>query len=214
MSKKFAEQMLDSMVDENGHCGERGLSHKQFGILSQYLCPEEVRAAGFWQGHYKTVEFTSQNYVGTIGKYAVVINEYWHFKPRHTVVSIDLRPQDEIDRENELEELRKFDHSEWVREPKQRFEATFTLVSDYVYYGQGYTYYDDCVRHIYTFADEEGNCIVWKTANPLGIWGDDNKWVEAEIGCKVTLKATVKEHSEYKGVKQTVVTRAKLLAVC
>ena len=37
-TKSFAEQILDSMVDEDGHCGERGLSPKQFAILSERLC--------------------------------------------------------------------------------------------------------------------------------------------------------------------------------
>ena len=35
----------------------------------------------------------------------------------------------------------------------------------------------------------------------------------AEPGDKVALKATVKEHGEYKGVKQTVITRPKVKAI-
>lgn len=36
-TKSFAEQILDSMVDESGHCGERGLSPKQFTVLTERL---------------------------------------------------------------------------------------------------------------------------------------------------------------------------------
>jgi hypothetical protein len=50
---------------------------------------------------------------------------------------------------------------------------------------------------IYTFRDEAGNVYVWKT-------GQEYAW---ERGDRVAGKATVKEHSEYKGIKQTVLTR-------
>lgn len=42
MSKKFAEKIIDSMVDENGFCGPRGLSVKQFNIISECLKDLEV----------------------------------------------------------------------------------------------------------------------------------------------------------------------------
>lgn len=54
--------------------------------------------------------------------------------------------------------------------------------------------------HIYCF--KAGNdVVVWKT----------QKGLDLEEGGKVTVKATIKEHSEYDGVKQTVITRAKVL---
>ena len=54
--------------------------------------------------------------------------------------------------------------------------------------------------HIYTFRDENGNAIIWKTSKGLGI----------ESGTKVHLKGQIKEHSEYSDEKQTVLTRCKL----
>lgn len=54
--------------------------------------------------------------------------------------------------------------------------------------------------YVYTFTDEKGNVIVWKTAKGMAI----------ENGEKITLTGTIKEHSEYKGVKQTVLTRCKI----
>lgn len=53
---------------------------------------------------------------------------------------------------------------------------------------------------IYTFEDAEGNCLVWKTSASIG----------AEEGDKVRIKGTVKDHDEYNGVKQTVLTRCKI----
>ena len=48
---------------------------------------------------------------------------------------------------------------------------------------------------LYKFTDEAGNVYVWKSS----------KCVEIKDG--MTVKGSVKEHSEYNGVKQTVITR-------
>lgn len=56
--------------------------------------------------------------------------------------------------------------------------------------------------YIHTFVTPEGNQLVWKTSvGNLGI----------EEGESVQLTATVKEHGEYKGDKQTVLTRCKIM---
>ena len=221
MSKAFAEQIIDSMVDENGHCGERALSGKQFWILADQLEKQEGKVMGGWSGHYRHIDFISTDYIGTIGKYRVIVNEYIHFNPRYTVKSIDLRDADEyqaeLDAEAKLKAMRDFSGSEWVGEPKKRLDLTLTLVNVYEYDGYSYSYYDNPTSYIYTLRDGEGNCIVWKTKNPLAMWVEDEsgheEWVEAEIGDTVTMKATVKEHGEYKGTKQTVVTRPKIAEI-
>lgn len=221
MSKKFAEQIIDSMVDENGHCGDRALSAKQFLIISECLYKGETEIVGGWNGNYKTVDFTSTNYEGNIGKYFVVLNEFWHFNPRYTVVSIDLRDADEYKAELEVEAklkaMRDFSGSQWVSEPKKRLDLSLTLVNEYEYEGYSYSYYDSATSYIYTLRDDEGNCIVWKTKNPLAMWVEDesghDEWVEAEVGDTIQMKATIKEHGEYKGTKQTVVTRPKITQI-
>lgn len=53
---------------------------------------------------------------------------------------------------------------------------------------------------VYTFRDGNGNALVWKTA----------KGINFEAGDKVTIRGTVKDHSEYKDEKQTVLTRCKI----
>lgn len=221
MSKKFAEQIIDSMVDENGHCGDRALSGKQFMILSDYLHKGETEIVGGWNGNYKTIDFTSTNYEGNIGKYYVVLNEFWHFNRRCTVVSIDLRDADEyqaeLDAEAKLKAMRDFSGSEWVSEPKKRLDLSLTLVNEYEYEGYSCSYYDSATSYIYTLRDGEGNCIVWKTKNPLAMWVEDEsgheEWVEAEIGDTIEMKATIKQHGEYKGTKQTVITRPKITEI-
>ncbi len=51
--------------------------------------------------------------------------------------------------------------------------------------------------HIHAFRDASGNVVVWKTGKPAG-----------EPGDTFELVARVKAHTEYKGEKQTEVTRA------
>lgn len=221
MSKKFAEQIIDSMVDENGHCGERGLSAKQFDILSECIEQTDEYDCGGWEGDFSHVYFWARGYEGNIGKYHVVLNEYKHFNFRYTVKSIDLRDADEyqaeLEAEAKLKAMRDFSGSEWVSEPKKRIDLSLTLVNEYEYEGYTYSYYDSATSYIYTLRDDDGNCIVWKTKNPLAMWVEDesghDECVEAEIGDTIQMKATIKEHGEYKGTKQTVVTRPKITEI-
>lgn len=215
MSKSFAEKIIDSMVDDNGHCGERGLSEKQFDILAGWLEEGEEQDWGFWEGNYTTMFFWGRDYEGNIGRYHVVINKHFRFNMGYNVVSIDLRDADEyqaeLDAETKLKAMRDFSGSEWVAEPKERIDLTLVLVNDYVYEGCSYSYYDSGIRHIYTLRDEDGNCLVWKTQKVIDFYDkESDEWIDAEVGDTIEMKATVKEHSEYKGTKQTVITRPKI----
>lgn len=227
MSIEFAERILDGMVDENGHCGERGMSAKQFDCIARYLDSEESEWVDAWHGdkYGGRVDFYSTNYVGEIGKYHVVLNEFWHFNRRCSVVEINMRPADEIEAEmrkreyeQKLKSIGRFEDSEWVGEPKKRIDIELTLIRDYEYERPAYGYrsgYESA--HIYTFADECGDCFVWKTANDLDVeWYDeDERWhcKTAEVGDKVLVRATIKGHDEYRGVKQTVLTRVNVKSV-
>jgi len=91
----------------------------------------------------------------------------------------------------------------WVGEVKKRQDFTATIVAIPTW--AGYTYNSTTYCHI--MVDEDGNKLVWKTADN-GFYTDNNK---AEVGDTVRFKATVKEHGERDGEKQTIVTRAKLI---
>lgn len=54
------------------------------------------------------------------------------------------------------------------------------------------------VSILYKFIDNE-NVIIWRT----------NKYLDPEVAYKI--KATIKEHSDFRNVKQTVITRGKIL---
>ena len=61
---------------------------------------------------------------------------------------------------------------------------------------------------IMKFRDPDGNLLVWKTSS--AVWKPGADRVLLDIGDTVDMVATVKEHSEYRGEKQTVVTRASV----
>lgn len=59
--------------------------------------------------------------------------------------------------------------------------------------------YYPTTTYMYKIVDQNGNVFTWKTSNFLN-----------EDEPPVTIKGTVKEHSEFRGVKQTVLTRCKV----
>lgn len=62
-------------------------------------------------------------------------------------------------------------------------------------------------------ADEAGNIVVYK-GRALGISYDEGRaWKPAKRGDAIAFKATVKDHAEREGVKQTVVARPKVLTI-
>ena len=66
-------------------------------------------------------------------------------------------------------------------------------------YENNYSYYDTSVTYLYKLVDNEGNVFMWSTSNSI----DENKSIDFVVG-------TVKKHEEYKGLKQTWVTRCKV----
>lgn len=92
--------------------------------------------------------------------------------------------------------------SEYLAEVGEKVDLKVKLIGVYEY-GTNFSYYGE-MNYIYTFKDEKGNVVVWKTSKDLCF---DN---ELKEGDEVSLKGTVKALDEYKGVKQTVLTRCKV----
>ena len=64
---------------------------------------------------------------------------------------------------------------------------------------------------IYKIVDADSNVFIWKTSGDL-IAQDENGYdVYTPDMEEVTVKATIKEHNEYNGEKQTVLTRCKVI---
>ena len=88
-----------------------------------------------------------------------------------------------------------------------------------LYYKPSYSYYGSGTT-VYELLDTNNNVYIWSTTDSLDSyfgyncsWEDDNgnKYSFMDKDGAITIKATVKEHKEYKGIKQTVITRGKVL---
>lgn len=108
-------------------------------------------------------------------------------KKIEAVLNADKKPSEYVGTEGESIELQVV-YTRWIS-----FETP-------AYGGYGMTN-----TFIYYFEDAEGNQLIWKTSSVAVL----NK---LEKGDKVTIKATVKEHKEYKGSKQTTLQRVKVIA--
>jgi hypothetical protein len=104
-----------------------------------------------------------------------------------------------LDREAELNQKKADDavkSREWVGEVKVRQDFTGLTVQFMKYFEGRYG-----TTTLIAFEDEPGNLIRWFASVEI----DD-----IDKGDVVDLKATVKKHDDYKGVKQTLITRAKI----
>lgn len=89
--------------------------------------------------------------------------------------------------------------SGWVGSVGERVEASMTVVSVSLFERPSFNGFSKETCAIVTMLDDAGNCFVTKGS------------FYAEKGDKFRLRATIKEHSEFKGRKQTVLQRAKII---
>lgn len=94
-----------------------------------------------------------------------------------------------------IEQARPQSTSEWIGEEKEKLnQYPVTLVS--VHGFEGYYGFSQVVK----FVDVQGNILTWFTAVDINF----------DLGDELLLSGTIKQHSEYKGEKSTVLTRCKL----
>lgn len=87
--------------------------------------------------------------------------------------------------------------SEHVGEVGKRLTVEVTLVKSFSF-ESNYGYYPT-TSYIHNFVDAAGNVFIWKTTNSV-----------SETAGKIKLTGTVKEHGEYRDIKQTILTRCKI----
>lgn len=80
---------------------------------------------------------------------------------------------------------------------------------------EGAPYYDGVYGRTYMrkFRTQEGDLIVWKTSGPAGYDNKAGEWVRLEEGNTIQITGRVEAHGEYKGEKQTFISRAKFTPV-
>ena len=90
--------------------------------------------------------------------------------------------------------------SQYIGEVGERIDVDVVLEKESWYDITTPTGYILNTMWIYTFRNEHGDSIVWKTSKTLPI----------ERNQRVHVRGTIKEHSEYKDEKQTILTRCKI----
>ena len=99
--------------------------------------------------------------------------------------------------------------SEWVGEVGDKVQIEAVLVIEGSF--ESYFGYRPTTTYVYTFTDDDDNDFVWKTSSWDNMtWGSHPAPI-LEIGDRAIITGTIKEHSEYKGEKQTVLTRCKVV---
>lgn len=94
-----------------------------------------------------------------------------------------------------------------------RVELTLTLDHTATWEQPSYAGFGTDTMHIHAFKDADGNAFIWKTGNGVYVALGNDQYKVAENGDTVVLKGTIKDHSEYKDEKQTVLTRCKVIDI-
>ena len=93
-----------------------------------------------------------------------------------------------------------------------KFERVLTFDKTFGFEGAyGFTYihlFHDDENHVFAWSSSNGNYKVEYAKNVT--WGGI-EYVEYEVGHKYLIKGSIKDHREYRNVKQTIVTRCKVL---
>ena len=83
-----------------------------------------------------------------------------------------------------------------------------------------FSYYDPASQLVFLMSDESGNRIVYKTKSDFAFkfkTSKDDQFdmdsIPVQAGMTLWINAGIKAHTEYKGEKQTIITRAKVLGM-
>ena len=93
------------------------------------------------------------------------------------------------------------DPSQYVGNIGDKLEVIVTFIQRYTYEIPSYRGWGTDHMAINVFRDDNGNCFIWKSTSA---------YFNVAEGSKIKLKGTVKEHSTYKGTKQTLLQRCKV----
>lgn len=127
------------------------------------------------------------------------IVSYKHFGYMASAVALYLKNLDKIRIEKEKMENKSNEH---FGETGIRYKnISLKFVSSNTFERQNsYHYYDSCMSYRYTFEDEKGNQFVWWASDMINDL-EKNKFYSVDF--------RIKKHDEYKGRKQTIITRVK-----
>lgn len=101
--------------------------------------------------------------------------------------------------------------SQYVGQIGDKFNEKVTYAGSAYFTVRNFYGYGTDTMYIHKFRDAHSNLLVWKTStNNMGHFDEKDQWIPIEEGTEITLKGTIKEHSEYKDEKQTFLTRCRI----
>lgn len=100
-----------------------------------------------------------------------------------------------------IQDILPFDGSDWVGEVGAVLEREVALVGVHTY-ETSFTWHGE-IHNILKFRDDGGNMLIWNTTS----------YCSYNVGDRLVIKGRIKEHSEYKGRRQTELIRCRLSAV-
>lgn len=92
--------------------------------------------------------------------------------------------------------------SEWVSSVGEKFSGKAKYEKTAWYETKSFKGFGTDTVYVHTFHTQAGSILVWKTGSVGNLGIEEGEWCE--------ISGTVKEHTEYKGDKQTVITRCKV----
>lgn len=180
MSKEFATKVLDSCYEKFGEDKEFCLSSKQFDSIVSYLCEDPIDYSDKSVLH----RFNFYHYHGHIGPYYIEIEEYRHYHSRYSVKKFH----------KWIDEIPDPAKSEFQFKAKDKVELEGIIVYHLSYpdsYSRGQV-------HSYQYVDDSGNYFYFRTTREIE---------DLKVGARLRIKGTVKDHTNYNGMKSTTLTR-------
>lgn len=199
MSRGRAEQ-LDGIQPTSGrvsyHLYSRHMDRGEVRLVPEQQDHDEAEAAAHWAANISDEEISksSGDYlfnIRTIARDGYLVDR--EFGLGVSIVAVYQRTMERL-KEQELARSTTA-NSQHVGEPKQRMEMVLTVNTTRVFEGQ----YGPKTLH--NMVDDQGNAIKW--------WASGS--VTLDEGKTYKVMATVKTHDEYKGRKETVVNRIKVV---
>lgn len=223
-AKKAAEREAQRVAEYDQRCAEtlkkNGFNTDGVTFLflgETYSRKDEIKAAG---GKFDVIlGWHIDHQVDGFQFLQIRFEEVADFTPWGWMSFKDTLSQKDIDirKREALNKLNNVKPSEYIGAVGDKITVKVTLVRRAWYEvnrgeGKGYWgFLQNYTMHVYTFKDEAGNLIVWKTQAALEYVVDD-ECHRVEEGETVQISGRIKELSEYNGDKQTVLTRCKVKA--
>jgi len=120
----------------------------------------------------------------------------------------------EIIAEKKVTQAKEESISDYIGTPGEKIQLELTYISSASYEFQ-ISAWTSQTNFIHKFLDNSGNIFIWKTAKHIGEFVNGKKWydrdrIDVNAGYNLKLKGSIKDHSEFRGEKQTILTRCKI----